>query len=474
VFLVNTEKVSKPLYSTIFSSYNPIKIILNSNDIFKIDIQNINSIYDISLILKIFYKSTSLSLEEIIGTFTKSIKTTERNILLYNLFNIKNRLNTVIERHRLMTLLKTEQRIKNIVFHIEKIGVPYSRDLFDSTIGKFNTKYTETKNLLSSNFNLNFDNLLTDKTELIKALTVNKLSITANYDYLSNIPSKKDILLMIMTHDTLNKYKNDIPANHDNERIYINYDSYNKFGNLEPSFEIDNFYISASNDKKLVVGSYDNLYYRIFANTSHIPYIIEFTNNNMLLDSLTTKVFNVEENSDITPTIYQYYRFLTMALLNAHIRGYMDADLIADYTFNELHTIISAKDWDKSLGKFQNKCPEIIEFCQSFNKCISKDKRKSLIDDTSLHNYIKLTESDIMKNLLIQVDNDLLEFNSTNKYRIDLISVSKNAIVLELDSKNLNIGIDILSRHMNTAHSKYIKKIKSMYNVYSSNSMKPV
>lgn len=455
-FLINMDIISPKIYGVIFTTFMPRKLCFNSKDIYKSNELKKVNIYDISHVVKMFYGVECKNIEVLVSLFCKNASKDE-NALLYNLFQIKDKLNTLLDRHRLMSLINKEFKLIEAISSIEKSGMPFSEDSFKLYIENLNTKYkaaiTTNEQVLGSDLT----NILDDKEKLL--LRLEECGFPTCYDetFLCMMENE-ELFNLVQAHNTIKKYSqsNLITTN---KRLYLDYDSYDSFGNIAPAFEINNLYIKSS--KNIVTGVYIDLYYRIFANFSNIDYLIAAVSSNSLAETLAMKIF--ENNNAIS-------RFNSIALLQGYIEGNFTCDSMYSYLYEKRNCHIPPEDIEILQNLFEEKCPEIIKFVKRFNRDRSKDKRFSISREYSpLHSFIKLTEADIFKSAIIQIYDSISSFNENNKYKINFIGLQKDMIILESDDACLNVAVDILNRKLISSYDYYIERIPAVCNVNSYN-----
>lgn len=70
------------------------------------------------------------------------------------------------------------------------------------------------------------------------------------------------------------------------------------------------------------------------------------------------------------------------------------------------------------------------------------------------------TERKLVKELILEVDSYLKDFNKQNKSKIYFLGYS-DGIYLSCEDESLNVAIDTLSRTMVSVYDKFLKKTKA-------------
>lgn len=465
-YIIDMAQIDKKIYGVIFSSYVPRKICFDTRLLYKSQYTSeltINHPYDISHIVKMYCNQKVGSLKELIELFTNDANDNE-NTLLYNIFQIKNTLNDLLERFSLMSLLNKEMKIISIVSKAEVTGIPFSQEAYDDFLYQLNENYNTAIKLVvgklgEEKLGADIKPLLNNKDKLINLLHSNDLSPTFNKDFWADMKNT-DLQGLIIANELINKYDNcDLTIKED--RMFLEYELYDEYGNIKSNFSLDGRYVIAKEGKLIVTGSYSDLYFRIFASLSNIDFIINSVNNDTFITALTLEAFKMN-----TPTS----RFLARNFLKAYIEGYIEPQDLEDYFFNKLDTKFS------NIGKFQNTFNEnsckIIKFIKRFYRNQSRDKRFCFNKEPALHQYIKMTEADILKSAIILVSETISIFNETNKYNINLVGIQNGRIILEADEGALNIAVDTLNRKLTQAFDMYVRNVQGVCNVVASSSLK--
>lgn len=463
IYIVDLSKISKSIYAVIFESYSPRKILINARTIFQskyLSGLSINSPYDISHIMKMFYGKEVFNVPDIIDFFFKNTSE-DTNCSFYNLFFIKDKLNDVLEKYSLMSLLNKEMSFVSIMYNVESLGLPFSPSYYN----EFNVQIDESVNstiyLIKEKSDIDFSQTKYDKKSLLQLFAENDLYPSLNKD-LWHLHDNIEIEALLVSLQLKNKYENYKPKLLDT-KLLLNYDLYDNFGNVKSNFEVDGYYICSGESKVIVTGCYMDLYHRIFAGLTSIDYIINSMNNNNFVCELAIKTLKLDNPST---------RFNAINILDAYILGYYEPTEVADYFYDVLDTSFDNETMGKILDVFNSNSKPIIKFIDKFSRDLSRDRRICISDGSNLHQYIKMTEADIFKTAIIDVYNDISSFNDSNKYKINLIGLQNNKIILEADEKALNIAIDILNRRLPKAYDKYVRKVQAVCNVSSSSKLK--
>jgi len=451
-FIIDTEKVDDKIYGTIFTTYMPRKICIDSSSIFNFNSLEKNSIYDIVHIVRMFYNIENPTLSDIINMFIKKpIENEDINIMAYNLFPIKNEINTLLEKHLLMKMINKETKLLEIIAKCQKKGLPFSKEKFIEFKNFLEDKYNEITNEFKEKYNKELEEIF----DIISMCNDNGEYTSVNKEFLKEIGNIK-LAGEVLAFKVFEKYKN-AKLNYNDNRLFLNYNPYNKYGNIECSFDVDNKYIVTDNN--IAIGKYPDLYYRIFAEIVNVDYIIEAINSNKLIEALTERIFG-----EVNPPT----KLNTKCVLDGFINGYFDEIEMAEFILDERDTYIDEQDVKKIQNEFREKCPELIKTIENFNKFRSFDKRHPLEPRDSLHRYIKVIESDIFKQAVMLVYNNIINYNQKNKSQIYLVGLLDNKIVLEADDNSINVAVDILNRNLPKAFEKYIKKVQAVSVTYNS------
>lgn len=462
VFIIDMSKISKHIYSVIIEAHSPRKILVDNRTIFTskyLEGLNINSPYDISHIVKMFYKDKFTDLKELLGLFTKEI-VEDRNLLLYNLFQIKTSLNDILQSYSLMTLVNKEMDFISVMCKIESIGLPFSKEDYEEFQKSMIEGYESTALALQETYEADFNGKIDNKEEFLDLL-IEKELYSANKDFWV---SQDEVNLhgFFVAKDLIEKYK-DAKFDVSNDRLFIKYDFYNDYGNVKSSFDVDGFYIACKEGKSIVSGTFVDLYFRIFASLTNLEYIVTSINENKFIEEISNRAFK-----NTSPSAC----FNATNILKAYIEGFFETNELADYFFVKLDTKFDDTSMANIQSIFNSNTNKIIKFIKKYYRDQSRDKRFCFTEESSLHQYIKMTEADIFKTAVLDVDEAVTAFNDSNKYKIHIVGIQENKIILECDDKALNIAIDILNRKLTKAFDNYVKKVQSVCNVVSSGKLK--
>jgi hypothetical protein len=464
-FLIDMEKISKHIYSLIFAVYQPRKISINSKTIFKnphIKDLDINAIYDIGHIVNMFYGEGNLSLKELVSMFVKDSKDDE-NVLLYNLFQIKTKFNDILEVNSLMSFVNKEIELISAICRAEANGLPFSKSNYEEFVSQINEGYNTTLMAVEEKLGGELRDKVDNLDELLNFLYIKGMAPSFNREYWAAVDDV-DMQGFIVSHQLVNKYK-DIDINYTEDRLYLDYQLYDDYGNVKSNLELDNHYIESRDGKTLITGTYSNLYFRIFSSLTNLDFLINSMNNNTFEEDLAKKSFPEMDN-------LASGQFNAIAFLRAYIEGYFEPEHIQFFFFEKFQSKLSIESIESMQELFNNNCGKIVKFIKKFYRDQSRDKRICLTQENSLHQYVKMTESDILKTAILEINEAVNSFNDSNKYKIRLIGIQPSKIVLEADNEALNIAVDILNRKLTKAFDLYVRKVQAVCNVYASVKLK--
>lgn len=446
-FLINLETVTEDVYSVIFSVHYPRKICVDSKVIFRLGSFPKESIYDINLIMKLFYANNDLTLEEIFNFFYAETAIDE-NVMLSSLFAVKDKLNIFLEKNRLMKLLNSETRILEIVSNCEAVGLPCSSVAFEEFRSTIKKKNKETSKNLESRFGVKIKSL----SQLLEVLSENELPPSLD-EYLLEFLGELELLEFVISSKLLDKYKGAfLPSN--GNRLHLSYNSYDEYCSISPNYSIDRYYIEG--DKRLITGSYRDLFWRVFAEKCNSHNLIDSVNRNSFFTDLAMTMYGSDNG---------FAQFNTKSILSGYIKGYRDPSLLVDYFLNELFTQISDDEVNYLLNGFSDNCNELKSYIDSFNCYSTPNKRHIKQINTPLYSFLRAVEADIFKEALLLINDSVLNYNINNKSKIKIITLFDNSIVLEADNRAVNTAVDILNRNLTKAYSKHLKKVQVMCRV---------
>lgn len=462
IFIIDMDKISKHIYSVIIEAHSPRKILFNNRSIFTnkyLEGLSINSPYDISHIVKMFYKDKFSDLKELIKLFTQEI-VDDKNLLLYNLFQIKTSLNDILSNYSLMTLINKEMEFISVMCKIESMGLPFSKEAYEEFLKGMLEGYESTALELEKTYDADFRGNLDNKDKFLDLLIEKKI-YSANKDFWN--PEENETLHGFLVSKALvEKYK-DITLDSSDDRLFVKYDFYDDYGNVKSNFEADGFYITCKEGKSIVAGTFVDLYLRIFASLTNLEYVVTSMNENKFSEELANRAFKF-----ISPASC----FNAKNFLKAYIEGCFETVELKEYFFEKLDTKFEEESLANLQSIFDSSTNKIIKFLKKFYRDQSRDKRFCFTEESSLHQYIKMTEADIFKTAVIEVNEAVTAFNSSNKYKIHIVGIQENKIILECDNNALNIAVDILNRKLPKAFDSYVRKVQAVCNVVSSNKLK--
>lgn len=456
-FHINLSEISEQHYLAIFNDSKPKKITLDSKSLFRLNsFKTINGLYNIFIIINMFYPNKICDLNGLLETFMNKTYSEDTHIeCLYNLLHIKNCFNIILEKNHLMKLLNKESKLLEIVIRCEEIGLPFSNKVYEEYLKDIKESFEYEL----TNFTKKYNKEFTNNIELFQILTNNNLDPVLDLDYLKQY-GDETLFALLVGQDIINRHS-EYPLSNNLNRLYIEYTPYDDFGGIRSNIKIDNFYVVS--DKKIVVGYYKDLYLRIFANYSNIDYIVDGVKNNNLEHVLSKKVLGFDTN---------FSKFLIISVLKGMIQGYFYADDMRNYLFEECNIYINLNDMEEILKRFNDHCPEVISFISGFNRYRSLDKRYSLVETTPLHKFIMLLISDIHKDSILRISESTDNFNMNNKFKIDIVGLFDNKIILESDNECINIAVDLMNRNLSHSFYNYISKVPILCKVIGTNRLK--
>lgn len=455
-FLINTDTVSKKSYSILLKVQYPYKLCINSRAIYSLSLHDINNTYDLGHSVRIMYgRENDLDLREMVELFTGA-SCPDLNKLMYNLFNIKNRLQTVIERHRLLRTINNDFKVLGIVRRCECAGLPFDEGKYKSFIARFENRYKAAKANIEEKLGGSFNN----KIELIRLLKDNEMYPSLNIEYLKESKEKVGLLGIAIGMELKKRYENALLENTP-DRLFLRYNAYDLFGQIRPSFVIDNAYIVSN--QNIAVGSYKDLYFRVFANYSKNEFLINSMNSGFFFDCLSERLFGTSN-----PAL----KFCISAVLKGWLQGYWEHKDLLDYILIELDTLLYPDELEEIQSIIEEKFPELIEYIQGFDRIISREKRISFADVPNLHKFIMLTMADIHKKAITLVAGDVQDYNIKNKSKINIVGLFDNKILLEAEEEALNTAVDILNRNLIKSFEYYIKRVQAVCDVNAGRKLK--
>ncbi|NBI07608.1 hypothetical protein [Senegalia massiliensis] len=456
-FIINLENVDKDNYSILYKVHKPRKIVLDAKPIYKNDFNLVNGIYDILLISNIFYKLHINDINDFIKTFMNNVDSNNINTLIYNLHIIKDKFNTILDKNKMFTMVNKEFELLEVISRCELNGLPCNCIEFEKFINVMNEKFKENESTFSEVYKARYTNL----KSLLNGLKQEGHKPVFNEEYLYKTGNTTLYSLSVVRR--IYKENKNRKINSKSDRILPTYNPYNKIGAIESNFNIDPLYLpylTTDKEKYYITSKYENLELRIFANLSNIDYLIEWSNNNNLIPSMAEKLFKEQYNED-----KQLYELYTYALLKALIKGYNSLNSIRKYFISEVQFLLNEEEIKEYLKKFKEEFKEVIIFIYNFNKTISHENRVSTSSAMPIYKYMKLTSSDIMKDFIIKVYKNIKQYNKRNKYKLSIVYLSQDKIIIESDKESYNLALDILNRNLSKAYNKYVKNVSMLSSV---------
>lgn len=457
-FLIDIHSVPLDVYSLVFKVQLPRKICLNSKEIFKKDIYPFSGLYDIGHVATMFCGCRESDLKRFVEIF-KPNADNDINNLLYNLYEIKNSLNLIIEKNGFFPLVNKEFKILEIVSLCEKNGLPFSKDNYLSFIEDIKTRYERNTEMFKEVYGESYVN----KESIFKGLKNKGCKLIFNENYLQQVEDSA-LLGLAAAHRLYNSNINKKLVFTD-DRLFLKYEPYNDYGHIECNFTFDKFhftFLKTDSDKYYVTGSYEDLFLRVFANFSGIDYLKQWAYEKTIIPSLAYRVFG-DKYLDDKPL----YEFYAISFLKGFIQGYFNPEDMMYYLFEELDFFLNEKEVEEISNLFFENCKEILDYIYNFDREISSDKRFSFADNMPIYKFIKLTEADIFKHALCLVYDNIENYNRRNKYKIGIIGLTENTIIVESDKGAFNIALDIINRNLTTAYNKYIRYVPALCAVYT-------
>lgn len=457
-FLIDIHSVPLDVYSLVFKVQLPRKICLNSKEIFKKDIYPFSGLYDIGHVATMFCGCRESDLKRFVEIF-KPNADNDINNLLYNLYEIKNSLNLIIEKNGFFPLVNKEFKILEIVSLCEKNGLPFSKDNYLSFIEDIKTRYERNTEMFKEVYGESYVN----KESIFKGLKNKGCKLIFNENYLQQVEDCA-LLGLAAAHRLYNSNINKKLVFTD-DRLFLKYEPYNDYGHIECNFTFDKFhftFLKTDSDKYYVTGSYEDLFLRVFANFSGIDYLKQWAYEKTIIPSLAYRVFG-DKYLDDKPL----YEFYAISFLKGFIQGYFNPEDMMYYLFEELDFFLNEKEVEEISNLFFENCKEILDYIYNFDREISSDKRFSFADNMPIYKFIKLTEADIFKHALCLVYDNIENYNRRNKYKIGIIGLTENTIIVESDKGAFNIALDIINRNLTTAYNKYIRYVPALCAVYT-------
>lgn len=455
-FVIDINNIPSKTYSLVFKVHLPRKICLDSKSLYKRNLKIINSLYDISHIAVMFCGIREFDLKKFVSAF-KPNADNNINSLLYNLHDIKDNLNILIEKNRLFPVINKEFKLLEILARCEQNGLPFSETDYLNFFNDIKERYKKNEEMFKEVYGESYS----DITSILKGLKNNGKTPVFNENYLQEVEDSS-LFGLAVVHRLYNNH-NKKKLTFTGDRLYPTYNPYNNYGQIESNFALDKFhlpFLKTNNSKHYITGSYCNLFLRIFANFGQIDYLTKWANEKSLTSSLAERVFG-ERYYDDKPL----YEFYSISYLTGFMQGYFDPEDMMYYFFEDLGFYMAKDEVEEIANLFVQNCKEILDYIYNFKIESSKDKRYALVDNMPIYKYIKLTEADIFKYALYLINESIEDYNKRNKYRINLVGLDYNTFVLEADKGAYNIALDIVNRNLTKAYNKYIKNVPVLCNV---------
>jgi hypothetical protein len=455
-FVIDLNNIPSKVYSLIFKVHLPRKICLDSKSLYKKNLEIFNSIYDISHIATMFCNLREFDLKKFVVAF-KPKANNDINTLLYNLHDIKDKFNIIIEKNGLFPLVNKEFKLLEIIARCEENGLPFSKSEYLAFLDDIKTRYKKNEEMFKEVYGEEYS----DKKSILKGLKNKGKILVLNESYLQEIEDSSLFGLAVVNR--LYNIHNASTLKFTEDRLFLTYNPYNNYGQIEGTFDLDKFHIpflKTNESKYYITGSYQNLFFRVFANFGRIDYLTRWANEKNLIPSLAEKVYGERYNND--KPLYEFY---ASSYLKGFMQGYFDPEDMMYYFFEELDFYMKEEEVEETANLFVQNCKEILDYIYNFNKKVSKDKRYAPIDNMPLYKFIRLTEADIFKTALLLVNENIENYNKRNKYQIKLVGLAYNTFILEADEGAYNIALDIVNRNLTKAYNKYIKHVPVLCSV---------
>lgn len=440
--------ISYDLITLIFKVHSPRKIMFDSIPFLKSFSSDANSLYDVKHIYKMFYEGEVDNVLDLVNQFITN-KVNNVSLAMYYLIHVVKKINSVIERNYLFPLVNKEFELLKIIANAEKKGLPFDENNFMNVVDNIKKENEKCKKHFEEKYNANYYSY----KSIIEGLKSKNDDMNIfNGDYFEK--TKDSIRHNFYTTRLIYKdiVKNSLEYNSD--RLFLKYDSCSDFMSIKANLNIRPLYdkfLVGNNDKRYIVASYYDLFYRIFAEASQVDYLIEYAKKKAFIPMLSERIF---KNTDLDKVHREFY---TDSFLKALIRGYYRKDNIKPFFEEELGFLIEEEEIVRIVELIFNSCQDMMFFIDKFNKTFSKDKRRTRKDNMLIYNYIKLSEVDIIKDSILRAYRRILSFNKRNKYEINIVGFVDNGFILESDEGSFNIALDIANTTLTKSYDKYLK-----------------
>ena len=416
------------------SDVNLINIILNTPRPRKIVYDKpceSSSTYSMQLLANILEDIKSSSLQQLIASYGYEFKDEYSSLfILLDIYNIYEKLIYKYEYNNYINYEHKKYKIFN------NISLNIDPDLHDSRIEEC------TNEIQSLAVKLNLESCISENIHEF----LNQITLLSDNDLV--YPSTNPELLNCINLNDYNKLLELI-----NEISYLKninqniIDTYNNACIKSPTP-----LVSKVTNRIIIKGTYQHLFQNIITEILNVPEYINFTNEdkNLLQEILISKGIDVKKNVII---------LLEWALM-AYINGANTLDEYKQYFYYEKNTILSDDDIKYILNILDNNLNDL-------KKYIDEEENKIYTGNLIVHGNFKTfkklylnTERKLVKELILEVDSYLKDFNKQNKSKIYFLGYS-DGIYLSCEDESLNVAIDTLSRTMVSVYDKFLKKTKA-------------
>lgn len=208
--------------------------------------------------------------------------------------------------------------------------------------------------------------------------------------------------------------------------------------------------IDRCTNKIIIKGSYKNLFQNMLAELLNDNELIEIVNANKNLFSEILLSNNIETKENIII-------LLEWALI-AYIEGCTEPEELKMYFYLKKKTILSDDDIKYIINLLNNKLNKLTTLIDMTSSSIGNNKLILHENTTSLNRSLLKIKRRIIKDLIIDVNDYIHDFNNKNKCKINFIGFSKETIYLECEEASLNVAIDTLTRTLVKIYDKHLLK----------------
>lgn len=444
---------------TVYITSDPkvIKIINTVPIPYKISLDYIPSIdgdkiKNIRLLNNILFNSSTSEPLEIIKPYLKNnidILSDSEYSINYYLFSIYPKLEYQINKFNYWKLLNFEQTIFNISNEINcnsLINFDYINLIEDNIIKKLQSFITDL------NLNITTEEAL-DNSILFDAIYKNTnlyISINEEFSKLLNYDNFTSFI------SELNNYKLISYIKKYSKLPEVN--TYNNLGIIDKSNKlIINSNIST---KRLIRGSYNDLFFKILISLLHNKkYKSILNSDNKLFETLLEDIITNKEELKIKS-------YLIENTIKANLLGYTSDDDLFLYFEKYLSIIISEDDLNYIKETINSNLKEFIKLISEYNSTnTNNDKTIFNRDLTALGmtvlNKIRL----IQKNLITEINNYCIDFNSKNKDKMNIFFFDDEYIYMCADETSFNVAFDTLSRVMPLIFNRFCPSMSASCNI---------